>query len=129
MLVDLILIGMHTGARIEEICSLLCKDINLEEESITIEDGKTDAGNRVIPIHPYIKDLVKALIESSTDDYLLSKLTKNKYGDRSNAIGKRFGRLKTKQNFWSCPYKTGHSAFATSRINSLGDFSLNPLWG
>ena len=30
---------------------------------------------------------------------------------------------------WSCPYKTGHSAFATSRINSLGDFSLNPLWG
>jgi len=30
---------------------------------------------------------------------------------------------------WSCPYKTGHSAFTTSRINSLGDFSLNPLWG
>ena len=101
MLADLILIGMHTGARIEEICSLLCKDINLEEESITIADGKTDAGNRVIPIHPYIKDLIKALIESSTDDYLLSKLTKNKYGDRSNAIGKRFGRLKTKQNFSS----------------------------
>jgi integrase len=101
MLADLILIGMHTGARIEEICSLLCKDINLEEESITIADGKTDAGNRVIPIHPHIKDLIKALIESSTDDYLLSKLTKNKYGDRSNAIGKRFGRLKTKQNFSS----------------------------
>lgn len=101
MLADLILIGMHTGARIEEICSLLCKDINLEEESITIADGKTDAGNRVIPIHPYINDLIKALIESSTDDYLLSKLTKNKYGDRSNAIGKRFGRLKTKQNFSS----------------------------
>ena len=28
---------------------------------------------------------------------------------------------------WSCPYKTGHSACATSRINSLGDFSFNPL--
>jgi integrase len=64
MLADLILIGMHTGARIEEICSLLCKDINLEAESITIADGKTDAGNRVIPIHPYIKDLIKALIKS-----------------------------------------------------------------
>ena len=36
-----------------------------------------------------------------TTNYLLSKLTKNKYGDRSNAIGKRFGRLKTKQNFSS----------------------------
>ena len=30
-------------------------------------------------------------------------------------------------SLWGCPYKTGHSAFATSRINSLGDFSLNPL--
>lgn len=27
----------------------------------------------------------------------------------------------------SCPYKTDHSAAATSRINSLGDFSFNPL--
>jgi integrase len=32
---------------------------------------------------------------------LLSDLSKNKYGDRSNAIGKRFGRLKTKQKFSS----------------------------
>lgn len=29
----------------------------------------------------------------------LSGLTENKYGDRSNAIGKRFGRLRTAQGF------------------------------
>jgi integrase len=100
-LADLILIAMHTGARIEEICSLLCKDVDVKEESITIIDAKTEAGERTIPIHPYIKDRIEKLIEDSTDDYLLSDLSKNKYGDRSNAIGKRFGRLKTKHKFSS----------------------------
>jgi hypothetical protein len=35
----------------------------------------------------------------------------------------------TRVGNWSCPYKTGHSACATSRINSFGDFIFNPLWG
>ena len=101
MLADLILIAMYTGARIEEICSLLCKDVDLKEESITIVDAKTEAGERTIPIHPHIKDRIEKLIEDSTDDYLLSGLTKNKYGDRANALGQRFGRLKTRQKFSS----------------------------
>ena len=92
---------MHTGARIEEICSLLCKDIDLENESITIVDSKTEAGERTIPIHYFIKPRIKKLVLNAKDDYLLPNLTKNKYGDRSNAIGKRFGRLKTKQDFTS----------------------------
>jgi integrase len=100
-LADLMLIAMHTGARIEEISSLLCKDVDIEQQSITIADAKTEAGERTIPIHPHIKDRVEKLIEDSADDYLLSGLTKNKYGDRSNAIGKRFGRLKTKHDFSS----------------------------
>ncbi|MDH6154957.1 integrase [Polynucleobacter sphagniphilus] len=100
-LADLILIAMYTGARIEEICSLLCKDVDLKEESITIVDAKTEAGERTIPIHPYIKDRIEKLIEDSTDDYLLSGLTKNKYGDRANSLGQRFGRLKTRQKFSS----------------------------
>jgi len=100
-LADLILIAMHTGARIEEICSLLCKDVDIKQESITIVDSKTEAGERTIPIHPFIKDRLEKLIDESTDDYLLSGLTKNKYDDRSNAIGKRFGRLKTKHKFSS----------------------------
>ena len=37
---------------------------------------------------------MKRLKEESKDGYLLSGLTFNKYGDRSNAIGKRFGNLK-----------------------------------
>lgn len=46
-----------------------------------------------------IDKFVVSLKETSTDGYLLSGLTTNKYGDRSNALGKRFGRLKTKLGF------------------------------
>jgi integrase len=92
-LADLILLGAYTGARIEELCSLKVSDVT--EQSFRITDAKTEAGIREVPIHSCLIALVKKLTEDSTDDYLLSGLTFNKYGDRSNAIGKRYGRLKT----------------------------------
>jgi len=93
-LADLIKLGAYTGARIEEICSLKVSDINTDKGFFTVTASKTEAGIRQIPIHPAIRQLVARLMESSRDGYLLSGLTNNKYGDRSNAIGKRFGRLK-----------------------------------
>ena len=88
----LIQIGAYTGARIEELCSLTLE--NVTDDRFKIEDAKTSAGIREIPIHSHIKKLVAQLKEDSKDEYLLSGLTFNKYGDRSNAIGKQFGRLK-----------------------------------
>ena len=41
------------------------------------------------------------LIEGSKDRHVLSGLTVNKYGDRSNGIGKRFGKLKSAMGFGS----------------------------
>jgi integrase len=96
---DLIMIGAYTGARIEEICSLKCDHINLNEESISIVDSKTEAGQRILPIHSKIKNKIIELVNQSLDGYLLSGLTLNKYNDRSNAIGKRFGRLKKKSGY------------------------------
>jgi len=94
---ELIQIAAYTGARIEEICSL--KIDKVEADRIHIEEAKTEAGWRTIPIHPKITDLVANLEDNSADGYLLSGLTFNKYGDRSNAIGKQFGRLKTKAGY------------------------------
>ena len=64
-------------------------------DKIEIVDAKTEAGWRTIPIHPHITQTVARLVDTTTDGYLLSGLTFNQYGDRSNAIGKRFGRLKS----------------------------------
>ncbi|MWJ28607.1 tyrosine-type recombinase/integrase [Halomonas sp. ZH2S] len=98
-LVDLIDLGMYTGARIEELCSLRTGDSSPDRLRIT--DSKTNAGIREIPVHRELKSTVKRLLAESKDGYLLSGLTFNKYGDRSNAIGKRFGRLKVRHGFGS----------------------------
>lgn len=95
----LITLGAYTGCRIEELCSL--KLTSVTDDRIEIEDAKTEAGWRTIPIHSQIRQLVARLRDTSTDGYLLSGLTFNKYGDRSNAIGKRFGRLKSKCGYGS----------------------------
>ena len=97
-LADLIKIGMYTGARIEEICSLRVADVS--DGTLTIRQAKTAAGVRSLPIHSKLAPLVKTLtVGSSNDSLLLPHLKPNKYKDRSAAIGKRFGRLKKSLGF------------------------------
>ena len=98
-LLDLIQIGAYTGMRIEEICSLKIDDIDIKLGSLKVTDSKTISGIREVPIHSKLKIRIKQLIKNSEDGYLISGLTMNKYQDRSNAIGKRFGRLKTGLGF------------------------------
>lgn len=49
-----------------------------------------------MPIHSTVQQTVQRLVDTSTDDYLLPGLNLDKYGKRSNAIGLRFSKLKTK---------------------------------
>ena len=44
------------------------------------------AGWRYVPIHRELAQTMTRLIEDSGDGYVLSGLTVNKYGDRSNAV-------------------------------------------
>ena len=97
MLYYLINIGIFTGARIEEICSL--KVVDIATENFTIRDSKTPSGNRQVPIHDQLKGLIKELKNTSQDGYLLSGLSEDKDGKRSGAIGKRFRRLKNQLGF------------------------------
>lgn len=90
----LIWMAIWTGCRIEELCSLKVSDVS--EDFFQVMDAKTGAGNRLVPTHSRLRPLLEQLCRSSTDGFVLSGLTFNKYGDRSNAIGKRFGRLKSK---------------------------------
>lgn len=96
-LAKLIWLGMWTGCRIEELCSLKCSSVT--SDLFTVEDAKTAAGNRIVPIHSRLKPLAAYLKQSSGDGYLIEDQKFNKYGDRSNAIGKRFGRLKKELGF------------------------------
>ncbi|MCK7577654.1 MAG: tyrosine-type recombinase/integrase [Chromatiales bacterium] len=100
-LADLIRLGMWTGARISELCNLKVEHVYLDDPLpyFKVEDSKTAAGVRTIPIHPELHETLKRLTETSSDGYVLSGLRPDKYGERSNAIGKRFGRLKADMGF------------------------------
>ena len=100
-LASLIFLGAYTGARIEEICSLKVLDLQDVEGKLCIQitDAKTAAGVRTIPAQKQIIPHLRQKSSDSNDGYVLSGLTFNKYNDRSNAIGKRFGRLKQKLGF------------------------------
>jgi len=117
ILSDLIILGAYTGCRIEELCGL--KLANVRTDRFELVDAKTEAGWRTVPIHDHLKQSVARLIDTSTDGYLLSGLTFNKFGDRSNAIGKRFGRLKKRLGYG--PDHVFHSlrkGFATQLENA-----------
>ena len=94
---DLITLGAYTGCRIDELCALKIETVF--NDKIEITDAKTEAGRRTVPIHPHITQTVTKLVDMSEDGYLLSGLSFNKYGNRSNAIGKRFGRLKKRLGY------------------------------
>ena len=114
---DLITLAAYTGCRIEELCILKLE--NVSDDKVEIVDAKSEAGWRTIPIHHHIAQTVARLVATSTDGYLLSGLTFNKYGNRSNAIGKSFGRLKKQLGFSeSYVFHSFRKGFATQLENA-----------
>lgn len=97
-LADIIALGAYTGARINELACLKVTDIT-DSQSIMITDAKTKAGIREIPIHPAIIDLVARLCRDSNSGYLILSKSENQYDNRSDALSKRFGRLKGSMGF------------------------------
>ncbi|KEZ68328.1 integrase [Pseudomonas amygdali pv. tabaci str. ATCC 11528] len=104
-LADLITLAAYTGARLEEVGRIHRDTITFEDSiptSFKILESKTEAGVREVPIHSALAPLVLALLNNSTDGYLLAGRSlgeNNRYGNRLDALGKRFGRLKTALGF------------------------------
>lgn len=95
------LLGLYTGARINEICQLTPKNIRevggVWVLDINNEEGrsiKTNAGIRKVPIHPvlielgfldYVADV------TSYDKTIFPYMTPDKYGHYTKTPGRRFG--------------------------------------
>ena len=91
------LLAAHTGARVEELATLLVSSIHLNASIpyFKITKSKTNAGLRNVPVHPYIYPLLEHMVNQSTNEFLFSNLKMTVHQERSSAISKRFGRLKT----------------------------------
>jgi integrase len=96
-------IAAYSGARIEGVSQLRTTDIRIDPETgirFMRMDDKTAAGDRFVPVHPKISPLLDKLIKDADNEgYLIRSNAKNKYGERSQPLGKRFGRLKTDLGF------------------------------
>ena len=90
VLPDLIRLGLFTGARINEICSLTVADV--QNDAFMIRDGKTEAATRAIPIHPAITSIVERRITGkSATTYLFNELTPGGPGGKMSwNVTKRF---------------------------------------
>lgn len=100
-LADLITLGWYTGARIEELCRL-SKGSVITADGIRCFDfpkSKSRASKRVVPIHPSLISTIDRLSKASLDGFLIPTTSHDRYGKRSHAISKAFGRLRTAAGF------------------------------
>lgn len=131
--VDMVLIGIYSGWRPQELAVLQVKDVDLEAR--TMFGGlKTDAGrNRCVPIHPRIYDLVvanynKALAMGS--DYLFNDengqqgthLTYDKYRGRFTKINKKLGQTHR-------PHDTRHTFISIAKSQGINEHILKLIVG
>ena len=114
LLTDLCTLAQYTGARIEELCNLKANDV--EGDILRINGTKTLAAKRKIPIHQKLTSTLERLVNTSTDGYLLSNLSTDKYNKRSGAIGKKFGRIKKELKFSE---RHGFHSFRSTFIQKL----------
>ncbi len=96
---DLILIGLYTGARENEICSLLVQDIKVSEDQciLTITDSKTKAGIRFVGVtHPTPLAVIQRRIKGKADGaQLFHELNPGGLDDKLSASAvKAYGRYR-----------------------------------
>lgn len=116
-----------TGCRIEEICKLTKNHIVSENGvlSLYVEEGKTDASIRKIPIHPSLESLIEQLVKNADDgDYLIHSSGGNKYGIRSDNISKAFTRIKRELGY---DYRHVFHSIRKTVITTLQHNDVKPL--
>lgn len=122
---DMVLIGIYTGWRPQELSILKVKDVDLAGN--TFFGGlKTDAGkNRYVPIHPLIKELVARRYKEAVElesDYLFNDLdgqqgtymTYDKYR-------RRFDKVMQKLGMTHHPHETRHTFSTLAKSYGMRD--------
>lgn len=126
---DMILIGIYSGWRPQELAILKNADIDLAAG--TMKGGmKTDAGkNRIVPIHPLIRPLIERRY-SSDKEYLFydengqqgTYMTYDKYRGRFNKVMKRL-------NLTHRPHETRHTFITKAKECHVDEYILKLIVG
>lgn len=131
--IDMILIGIYSGWRPQELSILYLEDIDLDND--TMKGGlKTEAGkNRVVPIHPLIKPLIKKRMQEAT---LLHSISL--FNDSSSRTGiemtydkysKRFKKIMNKLGMTHRPHETRHTFITKAKAVEMDEYILKLIVG
>lgn len=126
---DMVLIGVYSGWRPQELATLKIEDIDLENK--TMRGGlKTDAGrNRIVPIHSKIFPLIENRYDPN-NSYLFTddagqqgtSMTYDKYRGRFKKIATKFG-------FNHRPHETRHTFITMAKEAQVNDYVLKLIVG
>ncbi len=103
ILATLIAYGAYTGCRIEELAQIDQKSTlwrNGDPIGFQVSDAKTKAGIRVVPIHPHLHKLHKALLSESGGGPIFPHRPRAT-GEKISYLSTAFGRLKDQLGFSS----------------------------
>ena len=112
-------VSLYSGMRLDEICNIQKTVIN--DNCFKVLEGKTKASQRIIPIHPVLKPLVKRFLNSKVEDYMIKGIKGGGYDNkRSWNFQKKLGRLRKKIGIpKGVVFHTLRNTFAT-RMENLG---------
>ncbi len=136
--VDIILIGIYSGWRPQELISLNVQDINLQDKYM-IGGMKTKSGkNRIVPIHSKIMPLINNRINdyqfSSNENCAPNKLFTYKSDDGIQALDyykyrNRFIKVMKHLNMDHRPHDTRHTFITMGKEAGMNEYILKLIVG
>lgn len=127
--VDMVLIGIYSGWRPQELAILKSEDINLDE--LTMRGGlKTDAGrNRLVPIHSKVLPLIEKRMAENKERVFNdpkgqqgTEMTYDKYRERFKRV-MEFLHLNHK------PHETRHTFITRAKEAGMDEYALKLIVG
>ncbi|GAA0704591.1 tyrosine-type recombinase/integrase [Dokdonella soli] len=128
-LADLMLLGLYTGARLDELCNIRRQDVREAQEGylLRIEKSKTEAGVRTIAVcHSLPASVIQRRLDMQRDaaGSLFEELKPGGYdGKLSWAVSKAFGRWRTKRGLIG---ETDFHSFRRTVITLLENRRVTP---
>lgn len=130
---DMILIGIYSGWRPQELAILKVSDIDITAG--TMKGGlKTEAGkNRVVPIHSIIKPLIESRVreaETMKSEFLFNDIN----GQQGTVMTydkyrKRFDKAMKRLNLKHHPHETRHTFITKAKAANLDEYMLKLIVG
>lgn len=125
--VDVLLILLYTGLRINELLQLKTENIHLEERYLFVEKSKTKAGIRNVPIHKKIAPLIEARYNKD-NKYFIPNRNGNPI-DKNSFRKSQFYRLRKQLKFNHIIHETRHTFISQCNRLELNEVAVQRIIG